>query len=77
MVVRVAHHRTKRRLEASTLRYFGVPLDLAGQTLQTFIRGKEQYGGAAWSTMIVKLLEDALKTDLRAPGFPASLETGS
>ena len=56
-------------------RDFGVPLDLAGQTLQTFIRGKEQYGGGAWSTMIVKLLEDALKTDLRAPGFPASLET--
>jgi 3-hydroxyisobutyrate dehydrogenase len=57
-------------------RDFGVPLDLASQTLQTFIRGKEQYGGAAWSTMIVKLLEDALQTDLRAPGFPASLETG-
>jgi 3-hydroxyisobutyrate dehydrogenase len=58
-------------------RDFGVPLDLAGQTLQTFVRGKEKYGGAAWSTMIVKLLEDALKTDLRAPGFPASLETGN
>jgi 3-hydroxyisobutyrate dehydrogenase len=58
-------------------RDFGVPLDLANQTLQTFVRGKEQYGGAAWSTMIVKLLEDALKTDLRAPGFPASLETGN
>jgi 3-hydroxyisobutyrate dehydrogenase len=58
-------------------RDFGVPLDLAGQTLQTFVRGKEQYGGAAWSTMIVKLLEDALQTDLRAPGFPASLETGN
>jgi 3-hydroxyisobutyrate dehydrogenase len=58
-------------------RDFGVPLDLAGQTLQTFMRGKEQYGGAAWSTMIVKLLEDALNTDLRAAGFPASLETGN
>jgi 3-hydroxyisobutyrate dehydrogenase len=58
-------------------RDFGVPLDLAGQTMQTFIRGREQYGSAAWSTMIVKLLEDALNTDLRAPGFPASLETGN
>ncbi|TMJ39374.1 MAG: NAD(P)-dependent oxidoreductase, partial [Alphaproteobacteria bacterium] len=34
----------------------------------------EAYGGSAQSTMIVKLLEDALDTDLRAPGFPARLE---
>ena len=37
-------------------------------------RGKAAYGGAAQSTQIVKLLEDALGTDLRAPGFPARLE---
>lgn len=54
-------------------REFGVPLDLAGMTAQTFIRGRSAYGGAAQSTAIVKLLEDALKTDLRAPGFPARL----
>ena len=40
----------------------------------TFERAREQYGGAAWSTMVVKLLEDALGVDLRAPGFPARLE---
>src|SRR5579871_3081256 len=51
-------------------RKFGVPLELAGLTEQTFIRAREQFGGGAWSTMVVKLLEDALKTDLRAPGFP-------
>lgn len=55
-------------------REFGVPLDLAGQTYQTFIRAREAYGGAAWSSQVVKLLEDALGTDLRAPGFPAELE---
>jgi len=55
-------------------REFGVPLDLAGLTAQTFVRGRDAYGGGAWSTMIVKLLEDALATDLRAPGFPARLE---
>ncbi len=55
-------------------REFGVPLDLAGLTNQTFVRGKSAYGGGAQSTQIVKLLEDALKTDLRAPGFPARLE---
>ena len=53
---------------------FGVPLDLAGQTNQTFMKGKAAYGGSAQSTQIVKLLEDVLKTDLRAPGFPARLE---
>ncbi|MEJ8572316.1 hypothetical protein V3328_12575 [Microbaculum marinum] len=48
---------------------FGVPLDLAGMTSQTFIRAREVYGGGAWSTRVVKLLADARGTDLRAPGF--------
>jgi 3-hydroxyisobutyrate dehydrogenase len=52
---------------------FGVPLDLASHAMQTFIRAKAQYGGGAWSSQVVKLLEDATGTDLRAPGFPAEL----
>ncbi len=52
---------------------FGVPLDLASLTKETFIKGKQAYGGAAQSTQIVKLLEDALNTDLRAEGFPSRL----
>jgi 3-hydroxyisobutyrate dehydrogenase len=40
---------------------------------QTFIEGRARYGGAAWSSQIVKLLEDAMDTPLRAPGFPARL----
>jgi len=52
---------------------FGVPLDLASLTNQTFMKGKAAYGGAAQSTQIAKLLEDMLKTDLRADGFPARL----
>jgi len=55
-------------------REFGVPLELAAQVQQTFLRGKAVYGGAAQSTGIVKLLEDALGTDLRAEGFPPRLE---
>ncbi|KQU76581.1 3-hydroxyisobutyrate dehydrogenase [Aminobacter sp. DSM 101952] len=51
----------------------GVPLDLAERVNAIFERGKAAYGGDAWSTMIVKLLEDATGTDLRAPGFPAKL----
>jgi 3-hydroxyisobutyrate dehydrogenase len=54
-------------------REFKSPLDLAGMTAQTFIRAREAYGGDAWSTEVVRLLEDALKTELRAPGFPATL----
>ncbi len=53
---------------------FGVPLDLASMTNQTFMKGKAVYGGTAQSTQIAKLLEDALGTDLRADGFPARLE---
>jgi 3-hydroxyisobutyrate dehydrogenase len=52
---------------------FGVPLDLASHTLQTFIRARSTYGGDAWSSQVVKLLEDAVGTDLRAPGFPSEL----
>ncbi|MBM3541663.1 MAG: NAD(P)-dependent oxidoreductase [Alphaproteobacteria bacterium] len=54
-------------------REFGVPLDVAGLAYQTFLKGRAAYGGGAWSTQIVKLLEDALGTDLRAPGFPPKL----
>jgi 3-hydroxyisobutyrate dehydrogenase len=55
-------------------RAFGVPLDLAALTEQTFVRAKAAFGGGAQSTQVVKLLEDALGTDLRAPGFPARLQ---
>lgn len=53
---------------------FGAPLDLATRVNAIFEQGKAAYGGDAWSTMIVRLLEDATGTDLRAPGFPAKLE---
>ena len=52
---------------------FGVPLDLASVAMQSFIRARSMYGGAAMSTQAVKMLEDATGTDLRAPGFPAEL----
>ena len=34
-----------------------LPLDLAALTLKTFERATAAYGGGAWSTMVVKLLE--------------------
>lgn len=54
-------------------REFGVPLALAGMTEQIFIQARQQFGGDAWSSMVVKILEDALGEPLRAPGFPAEL----
>lgn len=55
-------------------REFGVPLELASATEQTYVAAKAAYGGTAESPMIAKLLEDLLQTDLRAPGFPSRLE---
>ncbi len=61
----------------------GVPLEVSPLVRDIFERGKEAYGARAWSSMIVKRLEDACGMDLRAPGFPPELtdhepeETGS
>jgi 3-hydroxyisobutyrate dehydrogenase len=54
-------------------REFGVPLELAGLTEQIFARARAMYGGDAQSPMVVRMLEEAVGTDLRAPGFPAEL----
>jgi len=50
-----------------------VPLELGGLTEQIFARARAMYGGGAQSPMVVKMLEEAVGTDLRAPGFPAEL----
>ncbi|RWD61757.1 MAG: NAD(P)-dependent oxidoreductase [Mesorhizobium sp.] len=55
-------------------RDFRVPLQLAPLVNKIFEVGRQEYGGGAWSTQIVKLLEDAVGTELRAPGFSARLE---
>jgi len=53
-------------------REFGVPLELAGLTEQIFARAMTI--GDAQSPMVIKMLEEAVGTDLRAPGFPAELD---
>ena len=53
---------------------FGVPLNLSNKVKQIFEEGHQRYGGEAQSTQIVKLLEEALGTDLRADGYPSRLE---
>jgi 3-hydroxyisobutyrate dehydrogenase len=51
----------------------GAPLEISPLVLDIFRDGQERYGAKAWSSMIVKRLEDACKIDLRAPGFPEEL----
>jgi len=51
----------------------GVPLELEALVERIFARASEAYGGDTWSTAVVRLLEDAVGTDLRAAGFPSRL----
>jgi 3-hydroxyisobutyrate dehydrogenase len=51
----------------------GVPLELVRHVRERFDEARERYGGTAWSPTVVKLLEDELGVELRAPGFPAAL----
>ena len=55
-------------------RDFGVPLALAEAVRAQFERARAAYGGDAQSPMVVKLLEETVGVDLRAPGFPARLD---
>jgi len=50
-----------------------IPLELAPLVLNIFKDGQKRYGPRAWSSMIVKRLEDACNINLRAEGFPAEL----
>ncbi len=54
-------------------REFEVPLALADLVAETFERARAAYGARAWSSQVVKLLEDTCGCPLRAPGFPAEL----
>jgi 3-hydroxyisobutyrate dehydrogenase len=54
-------------------RELGVPLEVADRVAATFARARTEYGDRAWSSQVVKLLEDACGCPLRAPGFPAEL----
>lgn len=49
-----------------------VPLEMGGLVEQLIQRGIGRYGKQAWSTQLVKLLEDDLNTDLRADGYESS-----
>ncbi len=50
-----------------------VPVEVSPLVLDIFRRGEAAFGSRAWSSGIVRFLEDACGTSLRAPGFPEEL----
>ena len=49
------------------------PLEISPKVVEIFKDGKKKYGSRAWSSMIVKRMEDLNNIDFRAKGFPEEL----
>ena len=49
------------------------PLEISPKIVEIFKDGQKKYGSRAWSSMIVKRMEDLNKIDFRARGFPDEL----
>ena len=49
------------------------PLEISPKIVEIFKDGQKKYGSRAWSSMIVKRMEDLNKIDFRAEGFPEEL----
>ena len=49
------------------------PLEISPLLVKIFKDGQKKYGSRAWSSMIVKRMEDKNKIDFRAKGFPNEL----
>jgi len=49
------------------------PLEISPKIVEIFKDGQKKYGPRAWSSMIVKRMEDLNKIDFRADGFPDEL----
>ena len=51
----------------------GAPLEISPKVVEIFKDGQKKYGSRAWSSMIVKRMEDLNDIDFRAKGFPEEL----
>ena len=49
------------------------PLEISPKVVEIFKDGQKRYGSRAWSSMIVKRMEDLNNIDFRAEGFPEEL----
>ena len=52
---------------------YHIPLEVSPVVSNIFREGQKKYGSRAWSSMIVKRLEDGCNINLRAKGFPSEL----
>ena len=50
-----------------------VPLEISPFILNIFKDANKKYGSRAWSSMVVKRLEDKFKINFRAPNFPEEI----
>ena len=57
----------------SLAKKLGAPLEISPQIVKIFKDGKKKYGSRAWSSMIVKRMEDLNNINFRAKGFPEEL----
>ena len=48
-------------------------LEISPKIVEIFKDGQKKYGSRAWSSMIVKRMEDTNNIDFRSPGFPSEL----
>jgi 3-hydroxyisobutyrate dehydrogenase len=51
----------------------GTPLEISPKVVEIFEDGQKKYGSRAWSSMIVKRMEDLNNIEFRAKGFPEEL----
>jgi 3-hydroxyisobutyrate dehydrogenase len=51
----------------------GAPLEISPKVVEIFKDGQKKYGSRAWSSMIVKRMEDLNNINFRASGFPEEL----
>jgi 3-hydroxyisobutyrate dehydrogenase len=51
----------------------GAPLEISPKVVEIFKDGQKKYGSRAWSSMIVKRMEDINNIDFREKGFPEEL----
>ena len=57
----------------SLAKKLGAPLEISPQIVKIFKDGQKKYGSRAWSSMIVKRMEDLNNINFRANGFPNEL----
>ena len=78
MCQHVKHRNNRKDCLSSTLfnnlsKKLNIPLEISPLVLSIFNDARKKYGPRAWSSMVVKRLEDICKINFRASGYPEEL----